>query len=202
MVELTTDRGDSLACVREIVVLEDGDAEQLEAKSGTVAPHASPDRAASQYTAREVDRLLDLERIPLEVCSFDIERAEGSRQPARGEDRRIDRRGEQPDSGECSLDPRSQLLERTARGGRVGVQKLPCELERNHRRGEILLNAVVQSLLDPPALPVEVGEHMESVGLPVEGGQHGRSCGQARCCGKAEERSVTVEQEASPWPTS
>jgi hypothetical protein len=60
----------------------------------------------------------------------------------------------------------------------------------------------VQRLLDPPALPVEVGEHMERVGLRVEGGQHDRGRGQARCRGANEERSVPVEEEASPWPTS
>ena len=75
------------------------------------------------------------------------------------------------------------------------------QLLDDHRRGEILLNAVVQRLLDTPALPVEVGEHMESVGPRVEGGQHDRGCGQARWCGEAEGRSVRVE-EASPWPTS
>jgi hypothetical protein len=177
------------------------DAEELEAKRGAVAPHTSPGRAAPQGAAREVDRLLDLERIPLEICGFDSERAEGIREPARGEDRRIDRPGERPDSCECFLDLRGQLLERTARGGRVGVEKLPCELERHHRRGEVLLDAVVQRLLDPPALPVEVGEHTESVGPRVEGGQHDRGRGQARWCGEAEGRSVRVE-EASPWPTS
>src|SRR5436190_5794688 len=202
MVELTADRGDSPACVRKLVALDGGDAEELEAKSGTVAPHASPGRAAPQGATREVDRLLDLERIPLEVCGLDIERAEGIRQAARGKDRRIDRPGERPDSLECSLDLRSQLIEQTARSGRVGVEKLPCELERHHRRGEVLLNAVVQRLLDPAALAVEVGEHVESVGLRVEGGQHDRGRGQARCCGETEGRSVPVEEEASPWPTS
>ena len=177
------------------------DAEELEAKRGAVAPHTSPGRAAPQGAAREVDRLLDLERISPEVCGFDVERAEGVRQSPRREDRRIDRPGEQSDSSECFLDLRSQLLERIARGSRVGVEKLPCELERDHRRGEILLNAVVQRLLDTPALPVEVGEHTESVGPRVEGGQHDRGRGQARWCGEAEGRSVRVE-EASPWPTS
>jgi len=142
--------------VRELVALDGSDAEELEAKSGTVAPHASPGRAAPQGATREVDRLLDLERIPLEVCGLDIERAEGIRQPACGEDRRIDRPGERPHSIECSRDLRSQLIEHTARSGRVGVQKIACELERHYRRGEILLNAVVQRLLDPPPLPVEV----------------------------------------------
>src|SRR5206468_969695 len=84
-VELTADRGDSLARVGEPVALEGGDAEEFEAKRGTVAPHASPGRAAPQGATREVDRLLDLERIPLQVCSLDIERAKGIRQPARGE---------------------------------------------------------------------------------------------------------------------
>jgi hypothetical protein len=60
----------------------------------------------------------------------------------------------------------------------------------------------VQGLFHPPALPVEVGEHLERVGLRVEGGQHDRGRGQARCCGETEERSVPVEEEASPWPTS
>jgi len=155
--------------VRKLVARDGGDAEELEAKSGTVAPDASPGRAAPQGVTREVDRLLDLERIPLEVCGLDIERAEGIRQAARGEDRRIDRPGERPDSIECSLELRSQLIEQTARSGRVGVEKLPCELERHYRRGEILLNAVVQRLLDPPALAVEVGEHVERIGLRVEG---------------------------------
>ena len=166
-VELTADRGDPLACVRKLVVVDGGDAEELEAKRGTVGPYASADRAAPQGATREVDRLLDLERIPLQVCGFDIERAEGIRQAARGEDRRIDRPGERPHSLECALDLRSQLLEQTARSVRVGVEKLPCELERHHGRGEILLNAVVQRLLDPPALPVEVGEHVERLGPRV-----------------------------------
>src|SRR5436190_17847764 len=191
MVELTADRGDSPARVRKLVALDGGDAEKLETKSGTVAPHATPGRAAPQGATREVDRLLDLERIPPEICALDIERAEGIRQAARGEDRRIDRAGERPDSIECSLDLRSQLLEQTARSGRVGVEKLPRELERHHRRGEILLNAVVQGLLDPPALPVEVGEHVERVSRRVGGGQHDRGRGQARCRGEAEERSVS-----------
>jgi hypothetical protein len=188
--------------MRKLVAFDDGDAEELEAKRITVAPNASPGRAAPQGATREVDRLLDLERIPLEVCGLDIERAEGIRQAACGEDRRIDRPGERPDSIECSLDLRSQLLERTARGGRVGVEKLSCELERHDRRGEILLNAVVQRLLDPPALAVEVGEHVERVSLRVEGGQRDRGRGQAPCCGETEGRSVPVEEEASPWPTS
>src|SRR5438477_12851403 len=123
--------------MRKLVALDGAEAEELDAKSGTVAPHASPGRTAPQGATREVDRLLDLERIPLEVCGFHIERAESIRQPARGEDRRIDRPGELPHSIECSLDLRSQLLEGTARGGRVGVEKLPRELERHHRRGEI-----------------------------------------------------------------
>jgi hypothetical protein len=38
----------------------------------------------------------------------------------------------------------------------------------------------VQGLLDPPALAVEVGEHVESVGPRVVGGQHDRGRGQAR----------------------
>jgi len=54
-------------------VLDGRDAEELEAKRGTVAPHASPDRAAPQGLTREVDRLLDLERIALEAHGFDIE---------------------------------------------------------------------------------------------------------------------------------
>jgi hypothetical protein len=60
----------------------------------------------------------------------------------------------------------------------------------------------VQGILDPPALPVEVGEHVERVGLRVEGGQHDPGRGQARCRGEAEGRSVPVEEEASPWPMS
>jgi hypothetical protein len=59
----------------------------------------------------------------------------------------------------------------------------------------------VQRLLDPPALPVEVGEHMERLGRRVGGGQHPCDGGQARCRGAIERRSVLVE-EASPWPTS
>ena len=110
--------------MRKLVVIDGGDAEELEAKRITVAPHASPGRTAPQGATREVDRLLDLERIPLEVCGLDIERAEGIGQAARGEDRRIDRPGEHPDSIECSLDLRSQLLEHTARSRRVGVEKL------------------------------------------------------------------------------
>jgi two-component system, cell cycle response regulator DivK len=50
----------------------------------------------------------------------------------------------------------------------------------------------VQRLLDPPALAVEVGEHIERVGLRVEGGQHDHTDGQARCCGGAEKRSVPL----------
>jgi hypothetical protein len=46
----------------------------------------------------------------------------------------------------------------------------------------------VQRLLDPPALPVEVGEHVERVSRRSEGGQPERSRGLARCCGEAEER--------------
>ncbi len=175
---MTADCGDPLARVRKLVVL--ADAEELEAKRGTVAPHPSPARAAPQGATREVDRLLDLERIPLQVRGFDIERAKGIRQPTRGEDRRVDRTGELPHSLECCLDLRSQLLEHTARSGRVRAEKLPGEPERDHRRGEILLNAVVQRLLDPPALSVEVGVHAESVGPRVVGGQHDRGRGQAR----------------------
>ena len=100
-----------------------------------------------------------------------------------------------PGLDERFLDLLTQLVEQSARSGRVGVEKLPCELDRHHRRGEILLNAVVQRLLDPPALAVEVGEHVERVGLRVEGGQH------AVAAGQTEGRSVPVE-EASPWPTS
>src|SRR5439155_14899139 len=110
---LTADRGDSLACVRELVAVAGCEAEELEANRVTVAPHAGLGGAAPQGVTREVDRLLDLERIPLEVCGLDIERAEGIRQAARGEDRRIHRPGERPHSIECSLDLRSQLLEHT-----------------------------------------------------------------------------------------
>ena len=151
---------------------------------------------------REVDRLLDFERIALQVYGFDIERAQGIRQPARGEDRRIHRLGEGPHSIERALDLRSQIFEQAAHHHRVGVEKLACELECNHRRGEILLNAVVQRLLNPTALSVEVGEHMERVGLRVGRGQHDRGRGLARCWGEAEERSVPVEEEASQCPTS
>lgn len=83
---------------------------------------------------------------------------------------------------------RSQILELSARSGRIGVEKCPCELERRRRRGEILLNAVVQRLLDPPTFPVELGEHVERVSRRIVGGQPERSRGQARCCGAAEER--------------
>jgi hypothetical protein len=38
----------------------------------------------------------------------------------------------------------------------------------------------VQRLLDPTALAVEVGEHLESVSRRVGGGQHDRGRGQAR----------------------
>src|SRR5262249_27452393 len=150
---------DSLARAREIVFLDGGDTEQLEAKRATVTPHASLGRAAAQGAAREVDRLCDLERVPVHVRGLDVEPAEWVGQAARGEDRRIDRPGERAGSLECALELRTQLLEQTARSGRVRVQKLPRELERHPRRGEILLNTVVQRLLDPPALPVEVGEH-------------------------------------------
>ena len=177
---MTADCGDSLARVRELVALDGGDAEKLEAKRITVAPHASPVRAAPQGATREVDRLLELEWIPLQVFGFDIERTQGIRQPARGEDRRIDRPGKLPDSIEGSLDLRTQLLENAASGGRVGVEKLACELERHHRRGQILLHAVVQGLLDPPALAVEVGEHVERVSRRVGEGQHDRGRGEAR----------------------
>ena len=185
---MTADCGNALARVGKVVVIDGSDAQEFEAKRGAVATHASSGRAAPQGATREVDRLLDLERIPLEICGFDVERAKGIRQAARGEDRRIDRPGEHPDSSECFLDLRSQLLERTARSGRVGVEKLACELERHHRRGEILLNAVVQRLLDPPALPVEVGEHVERVGVRVGGGQH--DCGRgARTLSRRDRRA-------------
>jgi hypothetical protein len=62
---LTADCGDPLARVGKLLVIDGGDAEELEAKRITVAPHASPGRAAPQRATREVDRLLDLERIPL-----------------------------------------------------------------------------------------------------------------------------------------
>ena len=60
-----------------------------------VTPRSSRRRAAPSLHARarvarlrrarhdEVDRLLDLERIPLQFCGLDIERAEGIRQAAR-----------------------------------------------------------------------------------------------------------------------
>jgi hypothetical protein len=38
----------------------------------------------------------------------------------------------------------------------------------------------VKGLLDPPALAVEVGEHVESVSRRVGGGQHDRGRGQTR----------------------
>jgi hypothetical protein len=44
----------------------------------------------------------------------------------------------------------------------------------------------VQGRLDPPALAVEFGEHVESVSRRVGGGQHARDFGQARCSDAAE----------------
>jgi hypothetical protein len=46
----------------------------------------------------------------------------------------------------------------------------------------------VQRLLDPSALPVELGEHVERVSRRSEGGQPERDGGLARCCSEAEER--------------
>jgi hypothetical protein len=46
----------------------------------------------------------------------------------------------------------------------------------------------VQRLLNPPAFPVELGEHVERVSRRIVGGQPERGRGQARCCGEAEER--------------
>jgi two-component system, cell cycle response regulator DivK len=172
MIELAANPRDSRTRMRELLLPDSGEAEELEAEHGALAPHASPRRAAPQGATGEVDRLLHLERIPLEVCGLDLEGAEGIRQPARGEDRRIDRRREPPHSIEGRLDLAGQLLEHAARSGGVGVEQLPCKLEGHRRCGEILLHAVVQRLLDPPALPVEVGEHVERVGLRIGGGQH------------------------------
>jgi hypothetical protein len=58
----------------------------------------------------------------------------------------------------------------------------------------------VQRLLDPPALLIEVGEHVERLG--PSGERQARGGGRARCCGATEESSFLVEEEASPWPTS
>lgn len=168
----------------------------------TVAPHASPGGAAPQRSTREVDRLLDLERMPLQIRGLDIERAKGIGQPARGEYRRIDARREGPHSLEGCLNLHAQFLELTARTRRVGVEKLPYELEREHRRGQILLDAGVQSLLDPPALPIEVGEHLERVSRCSRGGQPDRRRGQARYRREGKGRSVPGNEEASPWPMS
>ena len=199
---MTADRSNSRAREGEIDPLGGGEAGEFEVECATVAPNASPGRAVPQGAAREVDRLLDLERIPLQIRGLDIERAKCIGQPARGEDRGIDARREGPHSLECCLNLNAQFLQLTARTRRVGVEKLPYELEREHRRSQILLNAGVQSLLDPSALPVEVGEHLERVSRRSGGGHPDRRRGQARWCGGTEERSVPFNEEALAWLTS
>ena len=168
----------------------------------TVMPHMSSGRAVPQRATREVDRLLDLERIPLQVRGLDVERAQSIREAPSGKDRGIDRRGQGAHPLERCLDLHAQFLQLTARTRRVGVEKPPYELKREHRRGQILLDAGVQSLLDPPTLPVEVGEHLERVSRRSEGGQPDRRRGQARYRREEKGRSVPVNQEASPWPMS
>jgi hypothetical protein len=54
----------------------------------------------------------------------------------------------------------------------------------------------VQRLLDPPALPVELGEHAQRVGQHATGGR------KARWCGGGDRRSVGAEEVAPRWPTS
>lgn len=174
---MTTDCGDAVARLRKLLVGSGGDAEELEAKRVAVAPHAGPAGAAPEALTREVERFLDLQRIPVEVRRLDVERAKSIREAAGGEDRRIDGRGQRSYPLDRLLDLFRQLLERTARGGRIRIEQLLCELERDRCRSEILLDAVVQRGLDPPALPIEVGDHDESVGRGPVVGQHDRDTG-------------------------
>lgn len=147
-------------------------ADHLQPNRITLVPDTAPARAPPENGTGEVDGLFHFERIPLESFGPNVERPKGVCQAPRGKDRRIDPCGEQPDSLERGLDLRDQSLEHAARGGLVGVEKLLRELERYHRRGEILLDAVVQGLLDPPAFPVEFREHQERVCQQLKRGQH------------------------------
>jgi hypothetical protein len=76
----------------------------------------------------------------------------------RRERRRIDLGGERADALERLLELRLELLEKLRRRRRIALDDLSRELHRDRRCGEVLLDAVVERLLDPPPLAVELGE--------------------------------------------
>ncbi len=51
------------------------------------------------------------------------------------------------------------LLEERLRRGRIGVDDLPCQLELDGERDEMLLSAIVEVALDPAAFGVTRCDH-------------------------------------------
>jgi len=134
--------------------------------------------------AAEYHRLLDLERVTPERAGLDPARAERVAEPVGLQERGVDLVRERPHALERLLDLPLELLQVTACRRRIAVEELQRELDGDGRRDEVLLHAVVERPLDPPALAVELVEH--------------RRITDGRGLRRQVPRRLSVEQEAEP----